>query len=304
MTNVETGRMPTQTAQPHMIITGASPAYEASVLALVGSLNANWPGHPPVMVYDLGMSSETVAELEQAGVPVRRVPAFCPHWRRFFTWKYWCFSDVPAETYLWIDAGACLLRPMPEAFVAADALGYFCSTNHCSQKQQTSPAAARALSLKDAAMADMASINSGIHAIHKHGPGLDLLREVMALALVEDNLHLSNGWHRNDQTFLTALLYRYFGQPLFADFLTYAGWQSPREVLNQKIWVHRRRMLAADLAYFRRALSEPLPPHIPASPPIPPPDSWIKKVRIRIATWRGRYPATRSGEFIPDGVKD
>ena len=63
-----------------MIITGASPAYESSLLALLGSLNCNWPGHPPVLVYDLGMTTATLDQLATANIPVRKVPAFCPHW--------------------------------------------------------------------------------------------------------------------------------------------------------------------------------------------------------------------------------
>ena len=49
-----------------VIVTAASPSYEASALALIGSLNCNWPGHPPVVVYDLGMTDDTLSRLAAA----------------------------------------------------------------------------------------------------------------------------------------------------------------------------------------------------------------------------------------------
>ena len=62
-----------------LIVTAASHAYSDLVLALVGSANANWPEHPRILAYDLGMSADAVALLCEAGVEVRRVPPFCPH---------------------------------------------------------------------------------------------------------------------------------------------------------------------------------------------------------------------------------
>ena len=46
-----------------MIITAASSTFGPSLLALLGSLNLNWPGHPPVRVYDIGLDEDTLGDL-------------------------------------------------------------------------------------------------------------------------------------------------------------------------------------------------------------------------------------------------
>jgi len=94
-------------------------------MALVGSLRYNWPEHPPLLVYDLGMRPEKVDEFKAAGIDVIRVPEFCPHMRRHFTWKVWCIHEAPCDQYIWLDAGVYVLRPMPDVFEAISNLGYF-----------------------------------------------------------------------------------------------------------------------------------------------------------------------------------
>src|SRR3954468_21574661 len=104
--------------QDRLIVTAASAEYSSSLLALLGSLTLNWPGHPPVRVYDLGLEASTLHLLEESGIAVERVPPFCSHWRRHFTWKLWCLQQAPARDVLWIDASCLVLRPLDETFRA------------------------------------------------------------------------------------------------------------------------------------------------------------------------------------------
>src|SRR5659263_346946 len=83
-----------------MIVTAASAAFGSSLVALLGSLNLNWPDHPPIRVYDLGLERKTLETLSRHGVEVVPVPPFCPHWRKHFTWKIWCWNDAPARMSL------------------------------------------------------------------------------------------------------------------------------------------------------------------------------------------------------------
>ena len=108
-----------------LIITAASAGYATSLLSLLGSINCDWPNHPDVLVYDLGLPESVVSLLQEHRVDIRKVPAFVPHWRMDYTWKPWCFNDAAARTYLWLDAGLCVLRSMDEVFLAAERLGYF-----------------------------------------------------------------------------------------------------------------------------------------------------------------------------------
>jgi hypothetical protein len=59
-----------------LIITAASEGYAISLFALIGSLNCNWPEHPPVLVYDLGLNRESLEKLHEHQVPVKQVPSF------------------------------------------------------------------------------------------------------------------------------------------------------------------------------------------------------------------------------------
>lgn len=288
-----------------LILTAASPTFEPSLLALIGSLNCNWPNHPDVLVYDLGMTLETRSILRRAGIDVRSVPDFCPHWRKYFTWKRWCLKDCPSRAYLWLDAGTCVLRPMDEAFVGIDRLGYFCSTNHWPLLPNTNPAVRREMCLDTDWLSATASVNSGIHGLGKSGAGLELIEENFHLALSEETLRPTEPLHRHDQPILTVLLHKYFSPVLYADFKTYAGWESPRDVINQKIWVHRRRMRARDMEYFAQYLAHPGPPRIPESLPPPKKRTWLQRLRIHVARWRGRAPRDdQAGTVVYDGVRD
>lgn len=287
------------------ILTAASAVFEPSLAALIGSLNCNWPEHPPVLVYDLGMTDNCRTALFQARIDVRAVPAFCAHWRKYFTWRMWCLKDCPSPSYLWLDAGTCVLRPLDEAFAAIDRLGYFCSTNHGRLLENTNSAIRKALGLSDDWLAETASINAGIHGLAKAGAGLDLIDDAYKLALDEENMRPTEPLHRHDQPILTALLHKYFSPLLYADFKTYAGWESPRDVVNQKIWVHRKRMRKHDMEYFAQYVDRRGPPRIPDSLPPSPEPGWVKRLRIKVAQWRGRAPhSNRAGTVIYDGVQD
>lgn len=277
-----------------VIVTGASPSYEPSLLALLGSLNCNWPGHPRVVVYDLGMSARTIDQLRQAGVEVRRVPAFCANWRSDFTWKLWCFRDAPAASYLWIDAGMCVLAPLDEAFECAEKLGYFAVALYNHPVAPSVPEPLRVNSgTSPERLQEMISISSGIHAICKRGPGAALLEEGYRLALSPDNMKATSPQHRHDQSLLTVLLYKHFGPPVLADYHVYAYHEptGPGAESRQKVWVHRRKMTTADRDYFQHHLAVPGPRYRPVTRiPSARRPGWVARLRIAVAKLRGRYP--------------
>ena len=108
-----------------LIVTGASVSFSQSLLALLGSLTLNWPEHPPVLVYDLGLDEQILGTLHENQIQVRKVPPFVPHWRKHFTWKVWCWNDAPARDVFWLDAGVVVLHPLDDVFMAIDKIGYF-----------------------------------------------------------------------------------------------------------------------------------------------------------------------------------
>lgn len=293
-----------------LIITAASAGYEQSLLALIGSLNCNWPDHPPVLVYNLGMSSQALELLHANGILLREVPPFVPHWREDYTWKIWCFRDAPARTYLWLDAGLCVFRPLDEAFCCAERLGYFAVSlyNH-PVLPSVPPFLLKSIGLSIQDVSEMISISSGIHSICKEGRGLLVLTEAFNLCQVHANLEATEPMHRHDQALLTLLLYKYFGSIVLSDYHVYAYHYpfGPGEVSRQKIWVHRRKMLPGDIAYFLQHLSGTGMIYRPVDYIRRKPISLLRRIRVLLAKARRRYPGEdviNINKYLSHGLKD
>jgi len=246
-----------------LIVTAASESYAESILALIGSLNVNWPGHPPVLVYDIGLSPDTLEQLRMHQIPVRSVPPFCPHWRKHFTWKLWCWQDAPAEQVLWMDAGLAVLGPLEEIFTAIESLGYFAVPTYFPQIRLAHPEACRCCGVAPEFRDGKMALAATLVGMDKSGKMGELVLEALTIALREECIVSTAEILNNDQALYSLLMYRYFGHPVIADGIIYLGSSSPRQVPGQKVWHHRRRIRPEDAAYFARYLSGPGPPHHP-----------------------------------------
>lgn len=286
--------------ESELIITGASQSYEDSLLALLGSINLNWSGHPRVLVYDLGLSPEVISALNAAGIEVRKVPAFCPHWLQHFTWKIWCMYDAPCRNFLWLDAGVCILKPFDEAFAAIRSLGYFAPTNGWTLESGVCETLRLALDLDRNLLNEMLSITGCVFGLNKEGRGARLIEEAMQLALTEGNLRAMEPLHRHDQALLSLLLYRYFAPVVFADHIAYAGWMSPRQFALQKVWVHRRSLRPEDQKHFASHIGIGGNPYIP-QPPLAPKLSNITRLRALLGKlYRFKKPISQ----VYDGIRE
>jgi hypothetical protein len=249
-----------------LIITAASQSYATSLLALVGSINVNWPGHPRILVYDLGLDPEPLAKLNAAGIEVRKVPPFCLHWRQHFAWKLWCMHDAPCENLLWLDAAVCLLRPLDEAFIAIHSLGYFAPTNGWTLSTGVCEPLRLVFGFERSTLNEMLSITGCVFGTSKTGKGRQLIEEAMQLALKEENLQAAHPLHRHDQALLSLLLHKHYAPVVFADHAVYAGWTSPKQFAVQKVWVHRRSMREEDQKHFISQIVKPGATYFPQTP--------------------------------------
>ncbi len=99
------------------IITSCSNKFFPSVINLLTSIKVNYPDHPPIYIYDLGLFYTYRRELEQIkGVTVISMPHFCPHWRACYTWKTYIFAHPLAELNLYLDAGCQVLQSLDKDF--------------------------------------------------------------------------------------------------------------------------------------------------------------------------------------------
>ena len=107
------------------IITSASTKFFPSLINLLGSIAKNYPNHPDVYVYDIGLFFTMRKELESISwVHVLDVPHFVPHWRACYTWKTYILNTPLAEHNLYIDAGCQVLRPLDDVFTKIESQGY------------------------------------------------------------------------------------------------------------------------------------------------------------------------------------
>ena len=255
-------------APTRMIITAASAVYGTRLLAWLGGLSANWPAHPRVLVYDLGLDDDTRSELLRHKIERREVPPFCPHWRLHFTWKPWCWNDAPADHVLWLDAGTVVLDGLDEIFEAIGKHGYFAIPNYRPLGEEASEAACRGCGVPHGFARDKPTIAGNVFGFDKANKLHGLVAEALAVAMVEENIKATAPEHRHDQAIVSLLLHKHFDPVFLFDGRIYGSMLSPREVPGQKIWAHRRRIRAEDVAELRRRigragpkliLQEPLP---------------------------------------------
>ncbi len=246
------------------IVTAASQRYQPQLLALIGSLNCNWPNHPPVVVYDIGLSAEVLCALRKAAIEVRQVPAFCQHWRKHYTWKPWCWNDAPAKSVLWLDAGCCVLRPMPEVFDTIESRGYFAIPNFYALEREASEAACDGCHVPASFRANKVAVAGGVFGFRRGTPAERVVEICLDVAMTERHIMAYTPEHRCDQALLSILLYREIDPLELCDGTMYAygGLEAPRS--EHAIWTARRNMNPQDLRYFREYLTGSGPTYHPS----------------------------------------
>ena len=252
--------------EDRMIITAASSTFGPSLLALLGSLNLNWPGHPRVRVYDIGLGDETLRVLDDNEIEVVKVPEFCPHWRKHFTWKIWCWNDAPAHKILWMDSGLVVLKPLDDVFYAIDNMGYFVVPTYHSLIENASEAACRGCGVDAGIRKGKMTLAGTFIGFKKECKILQILEESLSVALTEEHVASVEKMHRHDQAIISLLLYKHLGEVVMADGMVYCGWLAPDQVVDQKIWVHRRTILPKDQIYFASRITSPGEAYIPKNP--------------------------------------
>jgi len=93
---------------------------------MLGSFEKNYPDHPHIYIYDLGISSFIKKDiLKFKEVSIINVPHFVPFWRSCYTWKTYILNTPLADLNFYIDAGCQILRPLSEVFEKIEKNGYY-----------------------------------------------------------------------------------------------------------------------------------------------------------------------------------
>ncbi|MBI9044558.1 MAG: hypothetical protein JEZ06_08735 [Anaerolineaceae bacterium] len=284
-----------------LIITAASKVFGPSVLALIGSIYANWPGHPDILVYDLGLDENTLDFLNKNHIRTKKVPEFCQHWRYHFTWKFWCWNDCPTDNFLWLDAGTCVLRPLDIIFEAIQKHNYFILPTYHDLIENASEKACEGCNVEPDFRIDKMTLAATIFGANKKTSMGSFIKEALSVSLVEDHIKATHPLHRHDQAIFSLLFYKMFGEPILSDGITYGGWTTPFQTPSQKIWVQRRTMVKEDLENLKNNIvTKELRNYIPQIP--------VKKktpfnIILKQFFYQLIYPE-RSNKRIPNGKYD
>ncbi|MFH2101998.1 MAG: hypothetical protein ABIJ39_01400 [Chloroflexota bacterium] len=295
-----------------LIISGASESFSPSLLALLGSLTLNWPEHPPVLVYDLGMNEETLATLHENHIDVRKVPPFVPHWRKHFTWKVWCWNDAPARDVLWLDSGVVVLQPINDVFEAIYRLGYFINPTYYLLNDTATEAACIGCGIDVGFRNGKMTFNGGVVGFRKEGIIGDMIQKALEIASVEEYIKSTIPLGRHDQAILSLLIHKYIPNPIMLDTMIYAGWESPQQVHGQKVWQHRRNLRQEDIEHFKRHISTPGTSYLPGIPPKPKMENIMtrarrilnKSPRELMQSIQRRFSNKAPEREIYDGIRD
>jgi hypothetical protein len=249
----------------NLIVTAASESYKPQLLAFLGSLRCNWPDHPPVRVYDIGLSEETTVFLRQAGFDVRAIPPFVPHWRKHYTWKLWCMNDAQTERVLWIDSGCCFLRPIPEIFEIVDHQGYFALPNYRQLNIEASEEACEGCGVSPDFREGKASLTAAVFAFRRDSAVHQVVREALKVAQTERHIAAIKPWHRHDQAILSLLMYRDISPLILCDGTLYFCEDLTAKFTNHAIWGARRNMHYKDKRFLASCVVGPVSPFRPRS---------------------------------------
>lgn len=108
------------------IITSASNKFFPSLINLIGSIKRNYPNHPKIFVYDIGLLEIFIKELKMIeGVEILLMPKFCSYWNSCYTWKTYILSHPCAQLNFYLDAGCQVLKSLDDIFLSIRNDGIF-----------------------------------------------------------------------------------------------------------------------------------------------------------------------------------
>jgi hypothetical protein len=251
----------------------ADARYGFHLLGLIGSVQANSDCFERIVVYDLGLTpQQRRLAAAIAGVELRPMPHFAPHWARGFTWKPWIWTHLEAEAIFYLDAGATVLRSLQEVLRDVDERGYWVVSQGV-ESEALLPSSWYELYGLDRAAAQRHAVAAGIIGFRTEGRFWENVvvptyedclagRSLGYSAHEAERLNYGLGHDeapqlndarvfRWDQSVLNArLLLAYPDDLVVADLDRYAGFRSPHDHPQQVIWSHRRR---GDYRYLARA---------------------------------------------------
>ncbi|MBI5530076.1 MAG: hypothetical protein HY918_01070 [Candidatus Doudnabacteria bacterium] len=243
------------------IITAASNKFFPSLINLLGSIKANYPNHPKIFVYDLGLFWSYREELKKIeNVEVLPMPKFCRHWRQCYTWKTYIFYKPLARLNFYIDAGSQVLYPLDEVFEFIERDDYFAVSQVLPLNMITPIEYRRIFSISEEYYSKEC-VTAGIFGFKENSKVTPILNELydaavcgLCLGLSPRDSYRNKGPHksdfvrncelfRQDTTLLSLILRKYLNNFIIHDINRYAAISLDKQGQKQLIWNVRMNYL-------------------------------------------------------------
>lgn len=252
------------------LVTAADAKYAPFLFNALSSIHANFPDHPLVYVFDLGLSRAQRCELESVPwIRLRAIDKFIPDWKAGWSWKPYILTRVDERFVLYFDAANIVLyRSIALWFLAIKRHGFFGIANGQRMQEITPSDYWVMFGLDPTVCAARATFGAGLFGFDSAGPAGAAIRKCLALTVAGWNLGRSASEQnplygkvalrdcvcfRADQTLFNLAMIEHMGPDiLIRDEVRYCGRGGPHDHVNQYLWYSRRNK--SSMLYFARPL--------------------------------------------------
>lgn len=252
------------------LVTAADTKYAPFLFNALSSIHANFPDHPLVYVFDLGLSRAQRCELESVPwVRLRAIDRFVSHWKAGWSWKPYILTQVDERFVLYFDAANIVLyRSISLWFLAIKRHGFFGIANGQRMQDVTPSDYWSMFGLNPDACAARPTFGAGLFGFDRTGLAGAAVSKCLALTIAGWNLGRSANEQnplysevalrdcvcfRADQTLFNLAMIEQMGPDiLIRDEVRYCGRGGSRDHVNQYLWYSRRNK--SSMLYFARPL--------------------------------------------------
>lgn len=238
------------------ITTASCERYFIRAVNLIYSIKKNFPDHPQIYIFDLGMSPLQLSELRTIkGVKIEIIYRFAPHWRHDYSWKLYIYNQIPTKPYLFhIDAGAVVLRDLYLIFLSLAKNEFFLIGQNQKLHDIFPEDYLSKLNIPDKEVLHSTKVfASGIIGLNRSNSltlkivseAYDLSIQGYCLGYSKQEMYRDSAnlriirdckCFRHDQTIINLLVYKYFSDYLIHSEIKYIGINSDKSHKNQYIW--------------------------------------------------------------------
>ena len=253
------------------LVTAADAKYAPFLFNALSSIHVNFPDHPLVYVFDLGLTRPQRCELESVPwVRLRSIDRFVAHWKAGWSWKPYILTRIEERFVIYFDAANIVLyRSIALWFLAIKRHGFFGIANGQRMQDITPSDYWNTFGLDRGICSDRPTFGAGLFGFDRTGSAGLAVRKCLALTIAGWNLGRSASeknplyskvalrdcpCFRADQTLLNLAMVEYMGPDiLIRDELRYCGLGGQYDHVNQFLWYSRRHK--SSMLYFTKPLN-------------------------------------------------